>query len=166
MSGFRIEKLARHHAVDDFDCGQESLNRFLSRHALSNQLANAAQTYLGLADDVVIGYHTLVVGEVAYDDAPERLKKGLARYPVPIMLLARLAVDYRWQGKGIGSGLLKDAMRRSLQAADIAGVRALIVHAKDESAKSFYQHFDFLPSLTDPLHLYLLIRDLHRAIGE
>jgi GNAT superfamily N-acetyltransferase len=166
VSGLHIEKLARSHPVDGFDCGQEALNRFLIRYALTNQLANASQTYVGLADDAVIGFYTLVVGEVAYDDASERLRKGLARHPVPIMILARLAVDRRWQGKGAGAGLLKDAMRRTLQAADIAGIRAFVVHAKDETAQRFYHHFDFVPSPTDPLHLYLLVKDLHRAAGD
>ena len=161
----RIEKLARHHSVEGFDCGHEALNRFLVRFAWENQQAQASQTYLGLNDDAVIGFYTLVVGEVAFDDAPERLIKGLARYPVPIMLLARLAVHKDWQGKKVGAGLLKDAMLRTMQAADIAGIRAFAVHAKDESARTFYQHFDFLPSPTDPLHLFLLIKDLKRVVS-
>ncbi len=161
----RIEKLARHHAVESFDCGQEALNRFLVRFAWANQQAQASQTYLGLNDDAVIGFYTLVVGEVAFDDAPERLIKGLARYPVPIMLLARLAVHKDWQGKKVGAGLLKDAMLRTMQAADIAGIRAFAVHAKDELARTFYQHFDFLPSPTDSLHLFLLIKDLKRVVS-
>jgi len=138
------------------------LNRFLIRFALSNQQANASQTYIGLADDDVIGFYTLVVGEVHYDDAPERLTKGMARHPVPIMLLARLGVSNDWQGKGVGAGLLRDAVLRTLQAADIAGIRALAVHAKDEKARSFYQRFDFVESPTDPLHLFALIKDLRR----
>jgi GNAT superfamily N-acetyltransferase len=162
----RIEKLARHHAIDPFDCGQAELNRFLARFALPNQQANASQTYVGLADEEVIGFYTLVVGEVAFDDAPERLTKGLARHPVPIMLLARLAVAKNWQGKGVGSGLLKDSMRRTMQAADIAGIRAFVVHAKDESASAFYRYFDFLPSATDSLHLFLLVKELRHAAGE
>ncbi len=160
MTDFRVEKLARHHAVDDFNCGQEALNRFLTRFALTNQQANASQTYVGLADSTVIGFYTLVVGEVSYDDALERLKKGLARHPVPLMLLARLAVSHAWKGKGVGAGLLKDAIRRTMQAADIAGIRALAAHAKDDEARAFYEHFDFIPSPTDPLHLFILIKDL------
>ena len=93
MTHFRVEKLNRRHAVDSFDCGEEPLNRFLVRFALSNQQANASQTYVGMADEDVIGFYTLVVGEVRYDDAPERLTKGMARHPVPIMLLARLGVS-------------------------------------------------------------------------
>jgi predicted N-acetyltransferase YhbS len=162
MTRFRIEKLTQHHALNDFDCGQEALNRFLKRFAVANQQANAAQTYVGLADDVVIGFYTLVVAEVAFDDAPQRLTKGLARHGVPIMLLARLAVNAGWQGKRIGAGLLKDAMRRTMQAADIAGIRAFAVHAKDEAASAFYRHFDFIASPTDPLHLFMLVKDLRR----
>lgn len=160
MSHFRIEKLTRRHAVENFDCGEEALNRFLVRFALPNQQANASQTYVGLSDDALIGFYTLVVGEVRYDDAPERLTKGLARHPVPIMLLARLAVDTRWQGKGVGAGLLRDAILRTLQAADIAGIRAFAVHAKDDQARAFYRHFGFVESPTDPLHLFALMKDL------
>lgn len=164
MTRFRVEKLNRFHAVDAFDCGEDPLNRFLVRFALPNQQANASQTYIGLADDDVIGFYTLVVGEVRYDDAPERLTKGLARHPVPIMLLARLGVGTKWQGKGVGAGLLRDAVLRTLQAADIAGIRAMAVHAKDDKARSFYQNFDFLESPTDPLHLFALIKNLKQFV--
>lgn len=166
MTALRIAKLDRHHAVERFDCGQEDLNRFLVRYALQNQLANASTTYVALAEDTVIGYYTLVVGEVAYDDAPDRLIKGIARHPVPLMLLARLATDQRWQHKGVGKGMLKDAMLRTLNAADIVGIRALAVHAKDDNARAFYEHFDFLPSPTDLLHLYLLMKDLRQAVRK
>lgn len=165
MTVFGIEKLTKHHAVENFDCGEDALNRFLSRFALSNQQASASQTYIGLADDTIVGFYTLVVGEVAYDDAPERLKKGLARHPVPLMLLARLAVSQAWQGKGVGAGLLKDAMLRTLQAADIGGIRALAAHAKNDTACAFYEHFGFIPSPTDPLHLFVLTKDLQRMIS-
>lgn len=162
MTAFTIEKLRREHSVENFDCGQEALNRFLVRFALSNQLANASQTYVGLADKEIAGFYTLVVSEIAYEDAPERLTKGLARHPVPVAILARLAVSVDQQGKGVGAGLLKDAMKRTLQAADIIGIRAFIVHAKDDNAKRFYERFNFVPSPTDPLHLYLLIKDIHK----
>ena len=114
----------------------------------------------------MIGFYTLTVGEVAFEEAPDRLTKGLAQYPVPIMLLARLGVSLNLQGKDVGAGLLKDAMRRTMQAADLAGIRAFAVHAKDESASAFYKHFGFMPSPTDPLHLFLLVKELHRATGE
>lgn len=165
MTGFRVEKLTRGHAVDAFDCGQEALNRFLVRYALANQQANASQTYVGLADDVVIGFHTLVVSEVAHADAPERMSRGLARHAVPVMLLARLAVSSQWQGRGVGAGLLRDAVIRTIRAADIARIRALVVHAKDEEARNFYRRFDFQDSPTDPLHLFALLKDLRNLQG-
>lgn len=166
MTAFVIEKLARHHAVENFDCGQAALNRFLLRFALPSQYANASQTYVGLADAEIVGFYTLVVSQVAYEDAPERLTKGLARHPVPLMLLARLAVSTVWQGKGMRAGLLKDAMRRTVQAADIVGIRALAAHAKDDAARAFYAHFGFVASPTDPLHVFLLTKDLRRVAGR
>jgi GNAT superfamily N-acetyltransferase len=158
----RIEKLTGHHAVDRFDCGEEPLNQYLIRHALQNQLAHAAQTYVGLVGDEVIGFYSLSAGEIAFADAAERLKKGLARHPVPIMLLARLAVDHSWHGQGVGRALLADATRRTLEASNIAGIRALVVHAKNDAARSFYLRFSFTPSLPDSFHLYMLTKDLHR----
>lgn len=161
----RIEKLQAEHSVEGFDCGSDELNRFLIRFARTNQQAGAAQTYIALSGSLVVGYYSLAVGEVAYEGAPGRLSKGLARHPIPIMLLARLAVASAWQGRGLGAALLKDAMRRTLQAADIAGIRAFAVHARDERARDFYAHFGFIPSPTDPLHLFLLIKDIRRAAG-
>jgi GNAT superfamily N-acetyltransferase len=162
MTVLSIEKLERRHAVEQFDCGEESLNRFLSQFAFPSQQANASKTYVGLADNDIIGFYTLVVGEVSYDDAPERLKKGLARHPVPLMLLARLAVSRTWQGKGVGAGLLKDAIQRTLQAADIVGIRTIATHAKNDTVRAFYEHFGFLQSPTDPLHLFVLTKDLRQ----
>jgi GNAT superfamily N-acetyltransferase len=166
VTPLRIEKLRRSHALEAFDCGREALNRFLIRYALPHQQAEASQTYVALAQEEVIGYYTLVVGAVEYNDAPERLTKGLARHPVPIMLLARLAVSTSWQGEGVGAGLLKDAMLRTLQAADIAGIRAFAVHAKDDEAKAFYEHFDLVPSPVDPYHLFCLLKDLRTLLRK
>jgi GNAT superfamily N-acetyltransferase len=159
-----VEKLRRDHPVEGFDCGREDLNRYFLRYAWQNQQAGAAQTYVGLVGEVIVGYFTLAVGQVILEDAPERLKKGLAKHSVPIMLLARLAVDHRWQGQGVGKALLRDAMQRTLRAADIAGIRAFAVHAKDEEARRFYEHFDFIPSPTDPMHLFVLLKDVRRII--
>jgi GNAT superfamily N-acetyltransferase len=156
----RIEKLRREHNVETFDCGTEKLNRFLIRYALQNQQAGSSQTYVGLVGEIVVAYHSLAVGQVAYEGAPQRLAKGLARHPIPVMLLARMAVDKSWQGRGVGKALLKDAIQRTLQAADIAGIRAFAVHAKDEAARCFYEHFDFVASPTDPMHLFILLKDL------
>jgi GNAT superfamily N-acetyltransferase len=151
------------HSLGGFDCRREELNRFLMRFALVNQQTGAARTYVTVSGQVVVGYDSLAVGEVACDDAPERLKKGLARYPVPIMLLARQALITAWQRHGVAAGLLKDAMRRTVQAADIAGIQAFAVHAIDETTRRFYEHFDFIPSPIDLLHLFLPIKDIRRT---
>lgn len=159
-----IEKLRRGHPLEAFDCGQPDLNRWLIQYALQNQGANAAQTYLGIVDGVVVGYYSLAAGQVEYADAPERLRKGLARHPVPVMLLARLAVHKDWQKKGVGRALLKDAVLRTVQAADLAGIRALAVHAKDDAARRYYRQFDFLPSPADPFHLFVLLKDIRKLL--
>lgn len=166
MSGsFTIEKLRRDHDIETFDCGKGPLNRFLKRFALQSEQANASRTYLGLKDGLPVGYYTLVFGQVEFEDAPERLKRGVARHPVPVMILARLAVDLSQQGRGVGAGLLKDAMLRTSQAAGIAGLRAMLVHAKDEEAQRLYEHFGFLPSATDPMHLLMPLKDILAVIG-
>jgi len=161
-TGLRIETLRRDHKVEGFACGEPQLDRFLALHALQAQQAGASRTYVGLSDDIVVGYYTLVIGEVAHGQAPERLKKGLARHPIPLIVLARLAVSHGWQGRGIGIGLVRDAMDRTLLVADVAGVRALAVQAKDDTAASFYAHLGFMKSPLDPRQLFLLVKDIHR----
>lgn len=161
-----IEPLRADHALEDFDCGAEELNRFLKRFALVNQKAETARTYVACRGVRVMGYYSLTVGSVLHAEASKRVTKGLARHPIPVMLLARLAVDHREHGQGIGSGLLKDALLRTLQAADLAGIRALLVHAKDDNAAAFYRHFNFDPSSTDPFHLFLLVKDIRRMLGN
>jgi GNAT superfamily N-acetyltransferase len=159
----RIEKLRRAHAVEEFTCGQPQLDRFLVRFALQAQQSNSSQTYVGLSGTTIIGFHTLVAGEVQYNQAPDRVAKGMPRHPIPLLVLARLAVHTEWQGRGVGGGLLLDAFGRCLQAADIIGARALAVHAKDERAAAFYRHFGFVASSTDGRHLFLLIKDIRAA---
>ncbi len=146
-----VEALRRDHQVDGFDCGKEPLNRFLTRHALQSQQSGAARIYAAVQGADLIGYYTLAIGQVIYDDAPERLTKGLARHPMPIMLIARLAVSLSHHGQRLGRGLLKDAMLRILQAADIAGIRAVAVHANDDHARAFYERFDFTASPKRPV---------------
>ncbi len=159
----RVEKLSRAHAVENFNCGQPELDRFLIRHALQAQQANSSQTYVAVSNEIVVGYSTFVVGQVEHAEAPPRVVKGMPRYPIPLLVLARLAVHREWQGRGLGAGLLRDALVRTLQVADIADVRALAVHAKDDAATSFYRHFGFVESPTDPRHLFLLIKDIQTA---
>jgi GNAT superfamily N-acetyltransferase len=161
-----LRKLQAGDDVDRFDCGHPALNQYLQRYAFLNQKAGSAQTYVSLASGRVAGFYSLAVGSVSPESVPDRISKGLARHPVPVMILARLAVDAEFQRKGLGRALLKDALLRTLQAADIAGIRAILVHAKDEAARAWYASWDFEPSVTDPYHLFLLLKDLKRIFSS
>jgi GNAT superfamily N-acetyltransferase len=159
-----IEQLSPHHQLADFDCGVAALTEWLQRHALVNQAADAAQTYVGIRAQTILGYYALAAGSAEREAAPRRVAKGLARHPVPVVVLARLVVDRHEQGRGIGAALLKDALRRVAAAAGIVGVRALLVHAKDEAARGFYERFDFESSPDEPLRLFLLLKDLRKTL--
>lgn len=160
-----IRKLSVADSVEAFDCRQPALNQFLQRYALVNQKANSAQTYVCSMRGDVVGFYSLAVGSVDPEDAPTRATKGLARHPVPVMILARLAVDRDHQGKGLGKALLKDALLRTAQAAEIAGIRCLLVHAKDDVARQWYESWEFEPSPTDPYHLFLMLKDLKALLA-
>ena len=121
----RIEKLQRTHAVEEFTCGQPELDRFLARHALQAQQAHSSQTYVGVRGVKIVGFYSIVVGEVRHADAPQRIVNGMPRHPVPLLVLARLAAHSEWQGRGLGAGLIHDTLARILQVADIVGLRAL-----------------------------------------
>lgn len=160
-----VRKLASSDNVDNFDCGEAALNQFLQRFALANQKANSAQTYVSCKASAVLGFYSLAVGSVEAENAPLRVLKGMTRHSVPVMVLARLAVSREHQGIGLGKALLKDALQRTVQAADIAGIRALLVHAKDDNARQWYLNWEFEPSETDPYHLFLLLKDLKVILG-
>lgn len=160
-----VRKLAATDQIDAFDCGQAALNQFLQRYALVNQKANSAQTYVCCQGDMVVGFYSLAVGSVDPESAPSRVMKGLTRYPVPVLILARLAVDKEHQRTGLGQALLKDALLRTAQAADIAGVRCLLVQAKDDAARRCYASWEFEPSPTDPYHLFLMLKDLKSLLN-
>jgi GNAT superfamily N-acetyltransferase len=158
----RIEKLDASRDVAGFDCGSAPLNNFLTKFALGNQKSGSAQTYVALVADTVVGYYSVTFGEVAHEGAPERLAKGLPRHPIPVIILARLGVSLAWQGKGLGSGLLLDFFRRAVSAADVIGGRAAVVHAKDEGARAFYEHFGFKPLHGGSLKLFLMMKDIRK----
>lgn len=160
-----VRKLTATDKTDAFDCGQVALNQFLQRYALVNQKANSAQTYVCCQGEEVVGFYSLAVGSVDALSAPPRVMKVLARHPVQVMILARLAVDMAHQKRGLGQALLKDALLRTAQAADIAGIRCLLVHAKDEAAQKWYASWEFEPSPTDPYHLFLLLKDLKALLA-
>ena len=146
--------------MKSFDCGHVALNEFLQRFALVNQRSNSSQTYASCNAGQVAGFYSLAVGSVEPSHSAPRVIKGIPRHPVPVMILARLAIDQRYQRQGLGKALLKNALLRTVQAADIAGIRALLVHAKDEEARSWYRHWEFEESPTDPYHLFLLVKDI------
>ena len=159
-----IEKLSKAHDLSAFDCGTESLNGWLKRYALVNQQNDSAQTYVLHRNGIVVGYYALTAGSVRPEEAPGRVSKGLAKHPIGVILLARLATDKREQGKGLGKALLKDALLRIMSAADAIGARAVLVHAIDEGARKFYEHFGFERSPVDELELMLLMKDLRAQL--
>lgn len=163
----KVEAISPQHDLSHFDCGtHESLNDWLRRFALTNQRNETARTYVVHRNQIVVGYYSISAGSVSAEEAPGRITKGLARHPVPVILLARLAVDKDEKGAGLGKALLKDALLRIAGAADIVGARAVLVHAIDQSAKNFYLHFNFEPSPVHEMQLMLLMKDLRRALGE
>jgi GNAT superfamily N-acetyltransferase len=155
----------KEHVTALFDCGVDPLNLFIRQHALSNHLNRSARTYVAARESRVVGYYTLANGSVSRDEVPPRVAQGLGRYPVPVTLLARLAVDLSEKGTGLGRSLLKDAVLRAYQASDLVGSRAIVTHAKDESARAFYLRFQFAPSPLNEFHLYLLMKDIRAIFG-
>lgn len=161
------EPISESHDVSRFDCGgHEPLNDWLKRFALTNQKNESARTYVVHRNRLVVGYYSISAGSVSVEEAPARIAKGLVWHPIPVILLARLAVDKDEKGTGLGKALLKDALLRIAQAADIVGARAVLVHAIDEPAKKFYLHFDFEPSPIHELQLMLLMKDLRKSLGD
>jgi len=150
------------HVVDPFDCGVEPLNTYLKQYAGQNERRGASRTFvIAGRDNRIVGYYTLALGSVAHENAPTAVKKGFGQYPIPVIILARLATDKSIQGKGFGLALLKDALLRSFNVSLDVGVRAVLVHAKDKRARDWYERSaGFMESPTDPLHLFLLIKDI------
>ena len=162
----KVEPISEVHDLSRFDCGgHQSLNDWLKRFALTNQKNESSRTYVVHRNGLVVGYYSISAGSVSVEEAPARISKGLAKHPIPVILLARLAVDKYEKGAGLGKALLKDALRRIAQAADIIGARAVLVHAIDEQARTFYEHFGFEPSPVHDLQLMLLMKDLRKALG-
>ncbi len=147
------------------DCGNAALNTYLGRFGLASQSSGAARTYVALREARVVGYYSLAAASEEPLRVPVRVAKGLAKHAIPLTLLARLAVDASEQGKRLGEALLKDAIKRHLQAQSILGSRALVAHAKDERTAEFYARYGFQHSPTDSLHLYLLTKDMLKTLG-
>ena len=158
------DSLETRHRLESFDCGRPALNEWLLRHARQAQGSGSAKTFVVADDDRVVGYFSLTVGQVDTLEAPERIRKGMGQYPIPVVILARLAVSIQDQGKGIGFGMLQDAIRRTLLIAEQAGIRAMLTHPIDEEASSFYTRFGFIASPLSEQQLLLLLKDARHSL--
>jgi GNAT superfamily N-acetyltransferase len=158
----RPEPLDGQHRLEGFDCGKPALNDWLVRHARQAQGSGSAKTFVVADDDRVAGYFSLTVGQVDVLEVPERVRKGMGQYPVPVVILARLAVSAQDQGRGIGFGLLQDAIRRTMLIAEQAGIRAMLTHPIDHEAAKFYTRFGFVASPLRERQLLLLLKDARR----
>jgi GNAT superfamily N-acetyltransferase len=158
--------LEREDTREGFRCGVASLDTWLVEHAPAADAAGSARTYVVVDEkqDRVVGYYALTVASLEREEATGRASRGMPRHPIPAMLLARLAVDESAQGEGAGAMLLADAMQRTLLVAEETGIRLLLVHAVDEDARSFYLHYGFEASPSDPMNLQLLIKDMRATI--
>ncbi len=158
------EHLTARHDVAGFDSGVAALDDWLKRHALENEQSGGSRTYVACVGRRVVGYYALATGGVARGTATGRVRRNMPD-PVPVMVLGRLAVDRAYQARGIGEGLLRDAILRTLQAAELGGVRAILVHAISEEAKRFYERHGFAESPIDPMTLMISLADAKKALG-
>jgi GNAT superfamily N-acetyltransferase len=161
----RPSPLSAAHDCIRFDSGRPQLDGWLRERALRNQDAGASRTYVACEGPRVVAFYSLANGAVAHREAPGRLRRNMPD-PIPVMVLGRLAVDREFQRRGLGRALLQDAILRTLQAAEIAGIRAILVHAKDENARRFYERFGFLASPANPRTLALPLQDASAQLGR
>ena len=159
------EPLAVHHRLEGFDCGKPTLNQWLLHHARQAQTSGSARTFVvAEQENRVAAYFSLTVGQVDTVEAPERIRQGMGRFPLPVVILARLAVSRKNQGCGIGVGMLQDAIRRTLVIAEQAGIRAILTHPIDEDAARFYTRFGFIASPLRQQQLLLLLKDARKIL--
>jgi len=159
--------LEPNHQTQHFNSGTSELDIWLRDWALVNHRIGNARVFVATRGQRVVGYYALSSGGIDKSALPERMTAGGVPGQVPVLLLARLAVDSREQGNGLGRGLLVDTLRRSVVVASEVGVRALLIHARDQAARDFYlHHAEFVASPTDPLHLLLHMKQVRRALGE
>lgn len=152
------------HDLESFDCGKPVLNDWLVRHARQAQSSGSARTFVVLDDQRVVGYVSLTVGQLNVLEAPARISRGMGRYPIPVAILARLAVSQTDQGRGIGIGLLQEAIKRTLTVADQVGIRAVLTHPLDEEAARFYLRFGFESSPANDQQLVILLKDARKLL--
>jgi GNAT superfamily N-acetyltransferase len=160
------EPLRPSHRLDAFHCGKPALDLWLQRHARQAAAAGFAKTFVIRDGEQLAGYYSVTVGQVDSAEAPSRIGKGMGRHPTPVVVLARLAVAADYQGHGIGSAMLRDAIRRTLHIAEQAGIRALLTHPIDDAAARFYQRFGFQPSPLREQQWLLLLKDARRLLVD
>ncbi len=157
------QPLTDRHDCAEFACGRELLDTWLKQRALRNQASGASRTFVVCDTRRVVAYYALASSAVAAELATGRLRRNMPD-PIPVVVLARLAIDRAYHKLGLGRALMQDAGRRVLGAADAIGIRGLLVHALDESAKAFYQHLGFDPSPLDPMTLMITLGDLRASV--
>src|SRR5262249_25680909 len=159
------EPLSDLHELDDFFSGVSSLDDWLKRRALANQVSGASRTYVVAEDRKVVGYYALASGAIAVASSVGRFRRNMPD-PIPVAVLGRLAMDRAQQGRGLGRALFRDCALRVAHAADTIGIRGIVVHAISDQAKAFYQAIGFDPSLADPMTLMVTLADIRQLIGE
>jgi len=159
------QKLSPAHDLSHFQCGEPELDDWLKGRALNNEASGASRTYVLCIGPRVVGYYALANGAAAHADAPGRVKRNMPN-PIPVMVIGRLAIDLRFQGRRIGTALLKDAVLRTVQAAEIAGIRAILVHAISENARRFYGKLGFMASPSNPMTLMITVREAAHTLVE
>jgi GNAT superfamily N-acetyltransferase len=159
------EKLSPAHDLSGFDSGEAVLDDWLRRRAAQNEASGASRTYVVCVGEKGVGYYSLAVGAVARAESPGRIRRNMPD-PIPVMILGRLAVDKAFHGRGVGTGLLRDAVLRTVQAARIAGIRGILVHAPSEVAKRFYEAYGFRASLLDPMTLMITVAEAARILSR
>ena len=152
------------HRLETFDCGKPALTDWLLHHALQAQGSGSARTFVACDSNRVAGYYSLTVGQIDTLEAPERVRRGMGRYPIPLVILARLAVDLDYQMQGLGYSLLQDAIMRTVAVAEQAGIRALLTHPIDADADAFYRRFGFEPTPLQDRQRILLLKDARRFV--
>lgn len=166
MSLSAPQPLTASHRREAFDCGKPVLTDWLLRHAQQAQGSGSARTFVCCDEGRVVGYYSLTVGQIDTLDAPERVRQGMGKYPIPLIILARLAVDLEYQRRGLGYSLLQDAIHRALAVAEHAGIRAMLTHPLDADARAFYQRFGFIPVPENDRQLLLLLKDAKRIVAR
>lgn len=164
MSLLVPQPLDASHQIEEFDCGKPALTDWFLRHARQAQGSGSARTFVSSDEGRVAGYYSLTVGQIDTLEVPERVRRGMSQYPIPLVILARLAVDLEYQGRGLGFSLLQDATHRAIAVAEHAGIRSMLTHPLDAEAEAFYRRFGFESTPENDRQLILLLKDARRFV--